>query len=159
MVERMVLVREPFPMADEYRAERLCERIAAEGAEVLAVYGHDNPCMPDDLPCLTRNKVGRGTVYYIAAFPEEKFLSDLLLPICESLGIRRALDAELPNGVTAAARIAGDGTRFVFVMNWTREKKTVTLPKPMKDYETGRVYQNVLPLAPYGGKILTAAAR
>ncbi len=157
MEERIRILRAPFPLAEEYRCERLCERIAAEGAEVLAVYGHDNPCMPDDLPCLTRNAVGRGTVYYLAAYPEQKFLLDFLLRLASRLGIQPALETALPYGVVTAVRVATDGTRFLFAMNWTREKQSVSLPYPLRDYETGRLYQNVLPLSPYGAKILVAA--
>ena len=64
------------------------------------------------------------------------------------------IDTTFPHGVTAAARQAEDGTEFFFVMNWTREQKSVNLPFPLKNYENGKVYQSKLPLAPYGAKIL-----
>ena len=155
--EIMEMRSAPFPMAETYKCERLCERIAAEGAKVLGVYAHDNPCMPDDMPCLTRNEFGRGVCYYLAAFPEDKFLSDFLLSLCEQLGIPQALDTTLPHGVVTTLRRAKDGTEFFFVMNWTRQQQSIRLPFPLKDYETGRSYQNMLPLAPYGAKILVRA--
>ena len=152
--ETMRIIKAPFPLAESYQLERLCERVAAEGAEVLAVYEHDNPCMPDDIPCLTRRSYGRGTAYYLGGFAEDRFFSDFLLSLAERLGIQPALDATLPHGVVAAARTGADGTKYHFVMNWTREQKSVNLPCPLKDAETGKVYQNKLPLGPYGAKIL-----
>ena len=152
--ETMRIVKAPFPLAESYRLERLCERVAAEGAEVLAVYEHDNPAMPDDLPCLTRSSFGRGTAYYLGGFAEERFFSDFLISLAERLGIAPALDTTLTSGVVAAARHGADGTKYHFVMNWTPEQKAINLPHPLKDIETGKVYQNKLPLGPYGAKIL-----
>ena len=42
------------------------------------------------------------------------------------------------------ARQAADGTVFCFVMNWTREARSVNLPYPMKDYETGKAILKLL---------------
>ena len=155
--ETLRITKAPFPLAESYRLERLCERIAAEGAEVLGVYEHGNPCMPDEMPCLTRNSFGRGTAYYAAAFAEDRFYSDFLLSLAERLEIEPALDTAFPHGVTAQRRTAQDGTAFWFLMNWTREQKAVTLPFALKDYETDKIYQNKLPLPPYGAKILVRA--
>ena len=152
--ETMHIQKAPFPLAESYRLERLCERVAAEGAEVLGVYDTGNPCMPDDLPCLTRHPFGRGTAYYLGGFAEERFFSDFLISLAERLGLLPALDTTLPHGVTAAARQGKDGTVFYFVMNWNREQKSVNLPFPLKDFETGKFYQSKLPLSPYGAKIL-----
>ena len=121
---------------------------------MLAVYEHDNPCMPDDLPCLTRHSYGRGTAYYLGGFAEDRFFSDFLISLAERLGIQPAIDTTFPHGVVAAARPGANGTKYLFVMNWTREQKSVNLPHPLKDVETGKVYQNKLPLGPYGAKIL-----
>ena len=152
--ELLRMVRSPFPMAESYRLERLCERVAAEGAEVLGVYETGNPCMPDNMPCFTKHAYGRGTAYYIGGFAEEKFFADLILSLCERLGIQPALNVTLPHGVVTMKRIASDGTEFIFVMNWTREPQSIILPMQMRDYETDRVYQSKLPLGAYGAKIL-----
>lgn len=152
--ETMRILRTPFPMAETYQCDMLCERIAAEGAEVLAVYENDIFGMPENMPCLTKNEFGRGTAYYIAAFAEQKFFADLLLSLAERLGIEPVLDTTLPDGVTAAARMAEGGEIFRFLMNWTRENKTVNLPFPLADFESGKVYQNVITLQPYGARIL-----
>ncbi|MBR5405042.1 MAG: beta-galactosidase trimerization domain-containing protein, partial [Oscillospiraceae bacterium] len=152
--ETLRITKSPFPLAESYRLERLCERVAAEGAEVLGVYETENPCIPDNIPCLTKHSYGRGTAYYLGGFAEERFFSDFLLSLCEQLHLQPALDTNLPHGVVTMKRIAEDGTEFIFVMNWTREAKSINLPRQMRDYETDRVYQNKLPLGAYGAKIL-----
>lgn len=152
--ETLRITKAPFPMAESYRLERLCERIAAEGAEVLGVYDTGNPCLPDNMPCFTRHAYGRGTAYYIGGYAEDSFFTDFLLSMCERLDIQPALQTNLPHGVVTMKRIAQDGTEFIFVMNWTREAKSISLPMQMRDYETDRVYQNKLPLGAYGAKIL-----
>lgn len=152
--ETMRVLRTPFPMAESYRCDMLCERIAADSAEVLAVYENDAPAMQDGTPCLTKNEYGRGTAYYLAAFAEPRFFSDFLLSLTERLGIEPALDTTLPDGVTAAARMAEGGEVFRFLMNWTREMKYVNLPFPLTDLESGKTYQNTVPLAPYCARIL-----
>lgn len=152
--ETMHTMHTPFPMGETYRLERLCERIAAEGAKVLAVYDNDDPCQPDAMPVLTEHSYGRGTAYYLAAYAEERFFDDFLLSVCERLGIEPALDTTLPEGVVAAKRIASDGTEFLFLMNWTRETQNVPLPYPLTDYESRKTYQTKLTLAPYGARIL-----
>ena len=156
--ETVSIRKAPFPMAETYRCDRLCERIVSEGAQVLGVYETDNPCMPDNMPFLTRNEFGRGVCYYIAGFPEDRFCSDFLLSLAEKTGVSPVLDTTLPEGVTAAQRIAKDGTPFWFLMNWSREQRSISLPFPLVDLETGRLYRNVLPLAPYGAKICTKPA-
>lgn len=152
--ETMRIRHTPFPMAESYRCGKLCERISAEGADILAVYESDDPCLPDNLPCLTRHEYGRGIAYYLAAFAEPRFFSDFLLSLCERLGIKPALDTTLPDGVTAASRMAEGGERFYFVMNWTAESKSVNLPFGLTDVETGRQYRSVLPMPPYAARIL-----
>lgn len=156
--ETVTMIKTPFPLAESYQCERLCERIAAEGAEVLGVYDSGNPCMPDRMPCITRHGFGRGTVYYTGAFMEDAFYADFLLSLAEKLGVSPVLDTTLPHGVVTAARTAKDGTVYYFVMNWTREQKAVSLPFALKDPETGKIWQNKLSLAPYGAKILLKAA-
>ncbi|MBR6761667.1 MAG: beta-galactosidase [Oscillospiraceae bacterium] len=152
--QTMRLTKPPFEnMAKTYQLNKLCERIAAEDAKVLAVYDNDNPCEPDGMPVLTCRSEGRGQVYYLAAFAEDKFFADFLLPLAQSLAIEKALPADLPYGVCANQRIAADGTAFYFLQNWTRTPQTIMLPFPLQDVESGRCYQNKLPLPPYGAII------
>jgi beta-galactosidase len=92
-----------------YKARQYCERIHAEGAEVLAKYS-------DGRPALTRN----GRAYFIASRNDERFQDDFAGMLIKDLKLKRALNAKLPVGVTAQRR----GKR-VFVMNFNPTPKTV----------------------------------
>jgi beta-galactosidase len=97
----------------EYEAFELCELIHAEGAEVLGAYGAD---FYAGRPALTVNRRGEGQAYFIAARTGADFLTDFYRKVVEESGVERALDAELPAGVTAQVR--SDGERdHVFVLN------------------------------------------
>jgi beta-galactosidase len=100
-------------MPGDYRVTRVCDLIHAEGAEVVATYGDD---FYAGRPCVTRNRFGTGHAWYIAANAEQRYLNDFYRERVRDLGLRRALDAELPDGVTA--QIRGE---YVFLLNFTNQ--------------------------------------
>jgi beta-galactosidase len=104
-----------------YEAFDLCELIHAESAEVLGSYGSD---FYAGRPALTVNKYGSGKAYYIAARTGEDFLGDFYGKLTKERGVKPVLDKPLPHGVTAQVRGNGE-IEYVFVMNFTPEKKTV----------------------------------
>ena len=92
-----------------------CELIHLRGAEALAAYTGD---FYAGRPALTVNCFGKGKAYFIAARTEQDFLNDFYASLVKELRIPRALNVELPEGVTA--QIRSDGiTNYVFVMNFT----------------------------------------
>jgi beta-galactosidase len=66
------------------------------------------------MPCVTKNKFGQGTAYYLGTQPEDAFLSDLLQTICADTGLSGLYSAEL--GVEITRRIGEKGAT-VFVLN------------------------------------------
>ena len=64
-------------MADTYEIHTFCDIIHAETATVLATYVAD---FYAGQPALTQNRVGQGTVYYLACTDRESF-SDRFLPV------------------------------------------------------------------------------
>ncbi|MFG3341264.1 beta-galactosidase [Glycomyces sp. NPDC048151] len=124
-----------------YPAFDLCELVHAETAEVLGVYGAD---FYQGRPALTVNARGEGQAYFIAARTGDDFLGDFYRGLVASTGVERALDADLPDGVTAQVRT--DGTRdHVFVQNYGPAPATVALA------------DGPLELAPYGTAIVERA--
>ena len=92
-----------------------CELIHLRGAEALAAYTGD---FYAGRPALTVNCFGKGKAYFVAARTEQDFLNDFYASLVKELRIPRALNVELPEGVTA--QIRSDGiTNYVFVMNFT----------------------------------------
>ena len=59
------------------------------------------------------------------------------------------LRAKLPYGVTTAERIADDGTRIVFVMNFKNEPVIVEDIGIWTDAETQEQYEDALQMKPF----------
>jgi beta-galactosidase len=119
-----------------YEAFDLCELIHAESAEVLGTYDSD---FYAGRPALTVNRCGSGRAFFIAARTGQDFLGDFYARIARECGVKPALENPLPPGVTAQVR-SGGGTKHIFVMNFTPEKKTVDAgalgKKELEPYET-----------------------
>ncbi|MEU6861315.1 beta-galactosidase [Glycomyces sp. NPDC046736] len=106
-----------------FEAFDLCELIHAEGAEVLGTYGSD---FYAGRPALTVNRHGEGRAYFIAARTGGDFLDAFYAGVIAESDVVRAVDAELPPGVTAQVRSDGT-TDHVFVLNCGPEEVSVDL--------------------------------
>lgn len=139
-------------LSGEYESGIYCDVIHAETAEILATYKSD---FYAGMPALTVNRFGNGNAYYIAARTGDDFLSDFYGRLLEKSGIKRALDAELPEGVTAQVRSNGRDS-FIFLMNFTREEKCVPLgQREYVDVQSGQqVTEGRICLTPFGVRIL-----
>ncbi|MBE5769625.1 MAG: beta-galactosidase [Clostridiales bacterium] len=125
----------------------LCEIPEHLGAEVLATYGHD---FYAGMPCLTRNRFGKGTAYYLAAKVNADGLDAMYQEVLNHLSLDRALDAALPRGVTASRR--GD---TVFLQNYNPQPVRMRLTKDYTDLLTGSVQPRKLILPGFGVMVLT----
>jgi hypothetical protein len=124
-------------LSGEYGIEDICELInpiagsassgasggASGGPEVLATYGHD---WYAGRPLLTRNRRGKGRVYYLAAKTDDRFVDDLVGAIARELELKSAWPKSLPKGVQAQARQNGED-EYVFLMNFNA-KEAAGLP-------------------------------
>jgi beta-galactosidase len=119
-----------------YGVRDFCELVHLRGAEAQGVYGGD---FYEGRPALTVNSYGKGRAWYIAARTEQAFLDDFYGSLVQELGIGRALEADLPEGVTAQVRSDGK-KRFVFIMNFTPEEKTVKTKKGEKKLAPWEVF-------------------
>jgi len=137
-----------------FAARELFGLIHAESAKVLATYGGD---FYAGRPALTVNGFGQGEAYYVAARTEADFLSAFYGALIDRLELAPALDAELPEGVSAQLRTDGK-TDYVFVMNFNATSSTVTLKaKPARrDLLTGKAVKGALELEPYGVRVLAS---
>ena len=104
-----------------HEATILCDLLHSEGAEVLARYEED---FYAGMPVLTRNALGAGRAYYAAARSDRAFYEKLMETVCREQSVLPVLDT--PEGVEAVERVNGNG-RFLFLLNHSKEKKTVTL--------------------------------
>ncbi|MEI8095545.1 MAG: beta-galactosidase [Spirochaetales bacterium] len=96
-----------------YEVTTFCELVHAEGSEVLATYGSD---WYAGRPVLTRHKVGKGEVYYVAAQTDRRFVDDLMAALVKRAGLTPVVEG-LPPGVVAEKRTDGT-TDTVFTFNF-----------------------------------------
>ena len=134
----------------EYRVSELCELDRCEGASVLAEYADD---FYKGFPALTVHSFGKGRAYDLSARADDAFTKDFVFLLAKEAGIRKSLDAELPEGVTAERR-TGPEKDFIFVQNFNPSALQIPLNAPCRDSESGCVYEKVLPLGGYEVKIL-----
>ena len=111
-------------LAGSFGTSTVCDVIHAEGAEVAATYGRD---FYAGSPALTRNRCGEGEAWYLATRGDDAFLDAFHGALAHRLSLPRALDADLPEGVSANIREDDGGRRFVFVVNYSGDARTVDL--------------------------------
>lgn len=106
-----------------FSVQSYCEVVHTEGAEVLATYDNEYYA---GMPALTRNRFGKGSVYYLAAHTGADFLSAFYAGQIAGLQLPRATCATMPEGVFARLR-EGEGERFLFLLNFTAQEQIVDL--------------------------------
>ncbi|MCF2945382.1 beta-galactosidase [Paenibacillus tarimensis] len=143
-------------MNGSFEVVELCELIHTEGAEVLGRYTDD---FYAGRPALTVNKLGKGQAYHMAARLQDDFLGGFYQAIVKEAGLAKALDSELPAGVTAQVRTDGESD-YVFVMNFSGREQSVELDQqPYTNLETGETASGQLDLPVNGVAVLKRSAR
>jgi len=141
----------PLGLAGTYRAVDVCARLHAEGAEAVAEYAEG---LFAGTPAVTVHGHGRGRAYYVACRGEGGFLDDFYAAVARGLGLRRALEADLPDGVTAQLRTDG-AEQFVFLLNFSAAARAVALPRgTFHEVLAGRDVAGRAELGPYGAMVL-----
>ena len=134
----------------------VCEVVHPEGAAVAATYGRD---FYAGSPALTVNRFGKGEAWYLATWGDDAFLDAFHAALAARRGLRRALEADLPEGVCANVRENDAGERFVFVTNFASEPRAVDLgPAPRKSLlDGGATVSGTVELPPFGVLVLAEA--
>lgn len=111
-------------LSGDYDAHEIAELIHLEGAEALGTYRSD---FYAGRPALTVNHFGEGNAYHLATrVKDASFYVELYAAITAKAGITRALDSELPTGVTAQLRTDGESD-YIFVQNYSGSPQAVKL--------------------------------
>ncbi|MBY3618761.1 beta-galactosidase [Acinetobacter sp. CUI P1] len=132
-------------LSGDYDAHEIAELIHLEGAEALGTYRSD---FYAGRPALTVNRFGEGNAYHLATrVKDATFYVELYAAIAAKAGITRALDSELPTGVTAQLRTDGESD-YIFVQNYSGSPQTVQLDgADYTDLSSGTAAPAVLNLA------------
>lgn len=121
MHNRFVVSSPAGAVEGEYRCGMLCDLLHSEGADIVAVYGHD---FYKGMPAVTRNPFGKGHAWYVASSPEPSFLDDLAATILQRHDIRPPVAA--PADVEVTVRRKG-ASSYTFLLNHGDVVHTVDL--------------------------------
>ncbi len=144
-----------FGLEGDFSVNDFAERIHAENADTIAVYGND---FYAGEPAVTSRNFGKGKAIYVAARTGKEFLQAFYGKIIEKDHIRTAIPSDNPAGVHASIRSNGIKS-FLFLFNCNQTPVDVTLP-PGKyvDALNGETVSGRLPLAGWGTAVLTSTA-
>ena len=123
------------------------EWLETEGAHVLAKYEDDYLA---GHTAVTVNDFGAGKAVYCGVWGNTEFfrtLNEWLLPVAGVSGMNA------PAGVEITQRHK-NGKTFTFIINFNKEKTTVTIEKPAVDLLTGETVRGEVRIAPQGVMIL-----
>jgi beta-galactosidase len=135
---------------DDGKAEIWADILKPSGAEVLATYSSGDY---SGEAAVTSNSFGKGKAVYIGADLDAKSLARVLRNLCAGAGCKSPLDA--PAGVDMTVRSSG-GREWIFLLNHTKDTKSVPVSKPYKDLLTGEQQQGSVKLSKYGVRVLQA---
>lgn len=134
-----------------FAADTLCDLVHLEGAEALATYQED---FYAGYPAVTVNRCGQGQAFYIACRTHDGMLDNFYQALAKQLKLPKALDANLPKGVTASLR--GDEEHaYCFLQNFEGKEHRVNLKNAQyTDALTGEPVSGTVVMRPYSYRIL-----
>lgn len=135
----------------KYQARDFCEIVHPKGAQTIATYCED---FYAGSPAATVNRFGKGEAYFIAARLDEQFQEDFFGMLVRKLGIGGAVKGVLPAGCTAQVRTDGENN-YVFVMNFTPDRKSVDIGIGGKSLVSGADVSGTIELPPWGCDVYT----
>ncbi len=110
-----------------YACGLLCDLVNPEGARTIAEYGCD---FYAGRPCVTANRFGKGTAYYVATDPEPRFLTNLVEDLADQAGLKPPVSA--PPGVEVTRRYKA-GKQYTFLLNHNQYACSVQLDSTYRD--------------------------
>jgi beta-galactosidase len=144
-------------LSGTFAARDVCAILHAEGADVVATYGGQ---FYAGTPAITRNCFGSGQAWYLGARLPLEFLDRFYTALGQRLELRRAVDVDLPEGVSATYRTDGK-VEIVFLLNFASGPRQIEgLAGPgVVDAIDGAALCGAVDLAPYGCRVLRRPAR
>jgi beta-galactosidase len=120
------------------------------GATALATFAED---FYAGRPAVTHHAFGKGSAYYIGTRLDAEARAALYGRIVRKAGCRMLLGSELPAGVTAQLRGAGDDA-FLFLLNFSTSPRSVPLGDvQLVEVETGQTFEGELRLEPLAARV------
>lgn len=86
-------------------------------------------------PALTVNKFGKGTVFYVATIPEQSIIDKLVLKAIDNANIG-SIARSNSTLVDISELESEDGSKYVYIINFSTDNQDVTLRSKMRDVKT-----------------------
>ncbi|MGN1119004.1 MAG: Beta-galactosidase C-terminal domain, partial [Oscillospiraceae bacterium] len=118
--------------------------------EVLSTYDSD---FYAGMPALTRNRFGSGTAYHLCAITDVELCRDLYRDIDEQLHLEKAMETEVPYGVSLTYRQNENG-KIVFVQNFGENPAQVKLDGEYTDLLTDEALSGSVNVDGFGCKVI-----
>ena len=118
------------------------ERVVPDGPafETLYRYGAADGWL-DGAAAVVSRRIGKGRITYVGAWLDEPALNRLIAWAAEQAGARPNWP-RLPDGVEVDRR-RGPGGDVLVTINWAKQPRTVSLPRPMHDLIGDRIVRSV----------------
>ncbi|ADL52219.1 beta-galactosidase [Clostridium cellulovorans] len=130
-----------------FEAFELCDLIHEETAKAIAYYDKD---FYAGRPAVTVNNFGTGKAYYLAARTKDDFFDAFYGKLIEETKVKKALDTELPLGVTAQVRTDGE-KNYIFLMNFNNAEAVVNIGEgKFIDFLSKESLKERISLTPFG---------
>ncbi|WP_342395192.1 beta-galactosidase trimerization domain-containing protein [Bacillus sp. T2.9-1] len=134
----------------QYEIKDYCTILEAKEAEVLGTYMED---FYQGNPAVVKNSYGKGKAYFIGARTEQAFLDDLYGDIQKEMNLQVENEIVHEDGVSVQRR-ESDEHCYLFVMNFTEQKQSITVKEPLYDLLTEEIKQEHIELLPYEVMVL-----
>ncbi|EIT83898.1 beta-galactosidase [Fictibacillus macauensis ZFHKF-1] len=127
-----------------------CDLIETTTAEVIAKY---RDAFYEGTPAITKNKYGKGFVYYIGTAVEDYYLARLYRDVFRESNVKTY---DMPEDVEIIIRKKENGKRYLCVLNHsTTASHRITLPKGIwKDAISGEKFQGDVRMPSLGATLL-----
>jgi len=123
----------------EYRISSWLDMIKPLSAETLSVYSEK---FYAGRTAITRNKFGKGSVYYVGVMGNQELTRDILNHVVEECQLDRL---NLPDNIYVSHRTS-ERTRYTFYLNYSREAQEILLPVEGTDAITGKFLSGTVKL-------------
>lgn len=134
---------------EHYALTEICEILRLTTAECQASYESD---FYQGSPAVTCNRFGNGKAYHIAATVPESFYDAFFAELTQ--GMERAMDTTVPKGMSLTWREDEQGRKLIFVQNFARDARSLTLDKAYEDVLSGETLSETITLPGFGYRIL-----
>jgi beta-galactosidase len=151
-------LEEPVPVKGNWFngvSQRWAELVKLTDVNITVPAARYLPCNGwlDDQPAITVHGYRSGLVYYVGTCLDDKAQNDFLARVLKTCNLNPPF--EVPPGVELSRRIREDGTDILFLINHTRERKSVNIMHTYHEHLKDLELAGQVEMAPFGVAVIT----